>query len=330
MKTFINYNILKLLKSKALMLVSGSLILSSCVIYTGGYSETDGVYYDPNSDSLPQGYSGNYGNQVDDYYDYDNSIIHQSMKNKNLSSDRYGSYNSTDWGSYAGTETYYSGFNNYGWGSNYYGWGNSYFPSRWGMGWNMSFNWGWGMPYYNNFYDPYWGYGGGYYPYGYGYGFGYNYYPSYGNAYYIPRGTRNTNGNRLQGMLRENSLRNNNSYGNSTYSNGGRNQGMINNNGGRNTDNMGSYRNPQRNSFPNQNDSNIRNNGNIRNNSGMRNSTPMPQQNNGNFRTRNFDSGSSNSGGMRSSGGNFGGSMNSGSNSGGSVRSSGGFRSGGR
>jgi hypothetical protein len=37
----------------------------------GGYSETDGVYYDPNKDTLPEGVIINDGgNRVGEYYDY--------------------------------------------------------------------------------------------------------------------------------------------------------------------------------------------------------------------------------------------------------------------
>jgi uncharacterized membrane protein YjdF len=46
MKNINNTSLLNLIKSKGLILISSSFLLTSCVIYTGGYSETDGVYYD--------------------------------------------------------------------------------------------------------------------------------------------------------------------------------------------------------------------------------------------------------------------------------------------
>ena len=71
MKNFNNKSLFNLIKSKGLLLIAGSSLLTSCIVYTGGYSETDGVYYDPNKDTLPAGtYGGNFGNQVDDYYNY--------------------------------------------------------------------------------------------------------------------------------------------------------------------------------------------------------------------------------------------------------------------
>ena len=72
MKKFTHKNLLGLLKSKAVLAISSSLILTSCVIQTGGYSETDGVYYDPNRDTLPEGTVMNSGNRVGEYL----SLIH--------------------------------------------------------------------------------------------------------------------------------------------------------------------------------------------------------------------------------------------------------------
>ena len=39
-----------LLRSKVVLTVLGGFILSSCGATMGGYTETDGVYYDPNKD----------------------------------------------------------------------------------------------------------------------------------------------------------------------------------------------------------------------------------------------------------------------------------------
>ena len=48
-------NTLNSIKKQALFLAAGSFILVSCGTQMGGYSETDGVYYDPNKDTLPEG-----------------------------------------------------------------------------------------------------------------------------------------------------------------------------------------------------------------------------------------------------------------------------------
>ena len=66
------------LKSRGLLTVVGGLLMMSCVPQMG-YSETDGVYYDPNRDTLPEGTVMNSGNRVGEYYDYqanDLSLIH--------------------------------------------------------------------------------------------------------------------------------------------------------------------------------------------------------------------------------------------------------------
>lgn len=335
MKNFNNYKVMDLIKSKALIMVSSSMLLTSCIIQTGGYSETDGVYYDPNRDTVPQGYAGNTGNQVDQYYNYsddDMSLYERSQKNQQMSDGRYGSYES-DWGDYTGTQTYYSSnYNNFGWGG-YSVWGSPYYPSRWGMsmgfGWNpwgMS-NWGW-----NNYFDPYWGWsygnywGNNYYPSYYGYGGNY-----YGNNYYRPDYRRSSsNGSRLDGMLRENSVRN--------QSNGFRNNngGFRADNSGVRSGNNGGFRNPDNSGVRTGNNGGFRNpgtnSGNVRtDNGGFRNTTPRSYesqapvrsnpapQNNGGFR-----SGSSGGFGGSSSGG--GGGFRSG---GGSSGGGGGFRSGG-
>ena len=51
MKKNIHPNLWGLLKSKAVLGVSAGMLMVSCGAYTGGYSETDGVYYDPNTDT---------------------------------------------------------------------------------------------------------------------------------------------------------------------------------------------------------------------------------------------------------------------------------------
>lgn len=155
MKNINNKHLLNLIKSKALILIASSSLLTSCVIYTGGYSETDGVYYDPNKDSLPAGsYSGSYGNQVDDYYNYQDtypSIYDNNQQNIQDQNNRYALTNDSDWGSYTGTETNYTSFNNWGYGGwgmgfGYGGFGGWGYPGYGIYGWNSPFNsWGWGL-----------------------------------------------------------------------------------------------------------------------------------------------------------------------------------------
>ena len=74
---------MQLLKSNAVLAILGGLILSSCGATMGGYSETDGVYYDPNTDTIPVGVVMNSGNQVGDYYDYQ----YKDDQNKYLNSE---------------------------------------------------------------------------------------------------------------------------------------------------------------------------------------------------------------------------------------------------
>ncbi|NAW51849.1 vitellogenin ii [Elizabethkingia argentiflava] len=176
--------------------------LTSCASYLNGYTETDGAYYDPQRDSVPD--YGTYASserQIGDYYSYDDvpngqSVIRQGQDNQKAQKERYKNWNGvntdSDWGEYTGTQTYVS-HNYYGgmWGS-YYGWGG----------------------YYPYFYNPYWGFGwgypavswrigfgwAGYYP-GWGYdpfgGWGYPYYGAYYRAGYYrpPYRTRYVGGN---------------------------------------------------------------------------------------------------------------------------------------
>ena len=118
MKNFNNKSLFNLIKSKGLLLIAGSSLLTSCIVYTGGYSETDGVYYDPNKDTLPTGtYGGNFGNQVDDYYNYQvkyPSIYDNNQQNLQEQQNRYSKplTNDSAWGTFTGTATNYSTFTN--------------------------------------------------------------------------------------------------------------------------------------------------------------------------------------------------------------------------
>lgn len=214
MKANIQKKLLRTLKSKMFLAFSGSMLLVSCGVYTGGYSETDGVYYDPNTDTLPVGVVTNdYGNRVGEYYDYQEQsagIIQRSQQNEKEYNNRYYNENwsnadntSSDWGTYSGSETRY---NTWGYGYYPYGYGLGFYsPYRmwggFGMGYGLSLGFGWGSPWgwgYDPFYSfsPWgWGYGSmygwGYNPWGwnrfynpyYGYYGGY-YSPYYGGGYY--------------------------------------------------------------------------------------------------------------------------------------------------
>lgn len=310
--------------------VSASMLLTSCVVYTGGYSETDGVYYDPNKDTLPMGYNGEQSeNEVGGYYDFNKNkgVIERNQENRREADNRFRpkynvSQSDSDWGTYTGTEVNY--YNNsyhspfWGWNSfgfSPYGWNRWGSPWGWGSGfnlgwnnwsgWNFGFNWGWGSPWYGgHFYSP-WRYG-----YGLGYGFydpffyggGYYGYPYYGRAYnYYPR--------RVSGPNRVPINPNNGVYRNPSYNNMrmgyGNSAPRIRSNGNMRTP---AYQQNRNNSYPQNN--------------GYRQSYP-----NTNMRSNSYDGGfrnSSPSGGFRSGGGFGGGSV------GGGMRSGGGMRTGGR
>ena len=354
MKNINNKSLMNFIKSKGLILVASSFLLTSCVIYTGGYSETDGVYYDPNKDSLPLGAYPSNNNQVDNYYNYQDtypSIYDNNQQNLQDQQGRYALSNDSDWGSFTGTETNYTSFNNWGWGGMGmgmgFGWGGGFggwgYPG-WGMGWNSPFNsWGWGMGFGwgwgNSFYSP-WGWGGGFYDPFWGAGYG-----GWGGGHNIIYGRSGANGGRLNGMISQNRVGNRtagrfngiNTSGmrqNLDIRNtvGTRNSGIRtqndafrnNNNGMRTYPNNGGIRNSNngiRQNYPNGNvRQNPNYNGGVRttpNNGGVR-TTP----NNGGFRNETFSApqrSGGNSGGFNSGGG-----MRSGGSSGG-----GGMRSGG-
>lgn len=183
MKKNITQKLFAALKSKGILAISGGLLAVSCGTQVSAYSETDGVYYDPNRDTMPEVVASR-GNQVGDVYEYNDADIYDNVP--------YGNYDkkhkvwhdngasASDWGNYAGTETFYSS-----WGDPFYG----YFSPYWGSSFGMSF--GWGSPWYGYGYSPY-GLYSGYYGYyspfysGY-YGSMFNYYsPYYG--YYSPYG----------------------------------------------------------------------------------------------------------------------------------------------
>lgn len=339
MKKNIFKNLCELLNSKMILAISSGLILASCGTQMGGYSETDGVYYNPEKDTLPEGVVMNdEGNSVGEYYDYqDSTYVDQNVRSRDWQENsKYWEDNSqnSDWGNYAGSET---NFNNWGWNS--FGYWNS--PFYWRSGLSFGMNWGWYDPFWSYGYSPYWGFAGSYNPYwgwnspyygGYGsyYG-GYNpYYYGYSSMYPYYRSGANgrlynsyQNGNK-GGLLRQ-----------GTSNNGFRNQGVltsprtqsqqgINNNGFRNPGssprpqnqqgvNNNGFRNPQiRNNTPQQNTPRNTTPRNVTPRSNDRPTYQTPQRSpqptirsndNGGFRSGGgFNGGSSSGGGSRSGG----------------------------
>lgn len=357
MKRNIHKNLLGMLKSKGILAVASGLLLMSCGAQMGGYSETDGVYYDPNKDTLPEGViiNGNEGNRVGEYYDYyqdDSNLVQNAQINAAQQDNRYSNWNNSnwngnatdsDWGNFAGNETNYydNSWGMMGWGSPW-GWGGG-FGSYWGSGWGMGMSFGWGNSWGWGGYNPYWGMG---WNYGWNNYWGYNPYWGgyYGNPYWgwggyynrIPYARSGANGR--FGTSGPGAYRTNNSALKSAYNNGA---GFRNNNssmragsyrqptnmniGGYRTNN-GGYRNPNNGMRPNMNNGvrstrpNYNYNQQQQSQPRYRNESTRPSDNGG-FRSGGFNSGSS-SGGFRGGSSGGGGGMRSGGG--------GGFRSGGR
>lgn len=193
MKRNISESFFGKLKSNMILAVSGGMLLVSCGAQMGGYSETDGVYYDPGRDTLPQGTVMERGNRVGEDYNYQDSA-YVDNDDRYLRDRKYRDWDRTkrhtsdsDWGTYAGTDvTYNSWYSPYVY--NFYpsfGW-NSYFGM--GYGYGMGYGLGYYSPLYS-MYDPFWNYSMfGYSPYfSYGYGGYYGYSPYYGyGGYYDP------------------------------------------------------------------------------------------------------------------------------------------------
>lgn len=174
------------LKSLGILMVSGCMLLVSCGAQMGSYSETDGLYYDPNKDIIPEpNYTYISPGSEDTFIEQEEDsqgIIEQNLQNQIENQNRYNNWNGasqSDWGSYAGTESNYY-MNNWGWGmGSGFGWGFNnpwMWGNRWGMGagfgwgWNDPFMWGngWGMNFGFGWNDP-WMWGGRW---GMGMGFG--------------------------------------------------------------------------------------------------------------------------------------------------------------
>lgn len=259
-----------MLKSKGVLAVASGLLLMSCGAQMGGYSETDGVYYDPNKDTLPEGViiNGNEGNRVGEYYDYyqdDTNLIQNAEMNAAQQNNRYSNWNDSnwnsnatdsDWGNFAGSQTNYydNSWGMMGWGSPW-GWGGG-FGSYWGSGWGMSMSFGWGSPWgWNNGWgwgNPYWGmynpYWGGYYgnPY-WGWGGHYHRVPYARSGANGRFGTSGTGAYRTNNSLLKGSYNNGSGFRNNTSGmRPGSSYRPSNNEGYRNnTNNNGGYRNQE-------------------------------------------------------------------------------------
>lgn len=332
MKKFTYKNLLEMLKSKAVLAVSGALVLTSCTIQTGGYSETDGVYYDPNRDTLPEGVVMNSGNQVGDYYDYtatDNQNVYLNSDNRNQ---KWQDSQNSDWGNFTGTETYYSdnwGYYPYGYYNGFsfgFGYGGAFggYYSPWGFGYNPWY--GYYSPWYG-YYSPWYGYYNPYY-YGYNYYSPYGYYSPYNYGYNaVPYKRRGAEGMSIGNVNRNSNVSGIRNADRPGFRNTNTNGGFRNDNG---------YSNPKVTpNYPNNSQPRIRNTypNATPNDNGPRYQAPV-RSNDGGFRTRG-ESGirSGNDGGFRSGGesgirsGNSGGFRSGGFNSGSSssgTRSSGG------
>ena len=312
MKNSTYKNLSEILRTKVVLGVAAGLLLVSCGSQMGGYTETDGVYYDPNKDVIPEGIVMPEPNQVDEVYAYESdsaSIIEQNQQNQAAQKNKYQTWNGTesDWGTYAGTEQniYYNNYNTWGWNpygyySPYYGWGNGWNIGI-GFGWN---NWGW-----NPYWDPYFGYGGyGYYNPWYGYyspyyGGYYGYNPYYYGGYYYPRNNYKRSG--ADAITRGNGFQNSN---NRSFNN------RMNTN---NSNNSGFRTTPPRNTNPNMTQP-------------PQNSNPsrfrsVPRQEPRQYEAPRQEPRRNDWGGSSNSGGGF----RSGGSSSGSSSSGGGFRSGG-
>ena len=280
MKDYTYKNLFSSLLTKGGMAILSSLALISCGIQSG-YTETDGIYYDPKSDKIEQRIAWQNTRYEDDYYRHEESIIGQSQKNQKQQNEKYNNKNwgnnqkiktSSDWGVYTGTQNNYY-YDSYSvWGSPYsfyspyyFGYYNSYFGNYY-SGWNLGFSWGNPWAYYNSYYwnaNPYWGYSGYYSPWYYNpfyspyYGgyYDYYYYPNYyERGYYPDRNYRKSSadqtfrGNNSNKYWGNNSSSTYNDRGFERNSSWGRNDNFESNNTWRNNTPTPP---PTTNSFPN-------------------------------------------------------------------------------
>ena len=88
MKDYTYKNLFSSLLTKGGMAILSSLALISCGIQSG-YTETDGIYYDPKSDKIEQRIAWQNTRYEDDYYRHEESIIGQSQKNQKQQNEKY-------------------------------------------------------------------------------------------------------------------------------------------------------------------------------------------------------------------------------------------------
>lgn len=196
MKNLIYKNYLAPYLSKGVMAILGGITLISCGAMMDGYTETDGIYYDPNTDKIEQKIAWQEPQQ--EVYNHETGIIGQSQKIQKQQNERYNNKNwgnnqqisTSDWGTYTGTYDTYQ-YNTWGYpyynsfySPYYFGSYNSYFGNY--FSWNMSYHWGypWGYNYYSPYHYGYYNYWGGMYNPWYGY------YSPYYRGYYGYRGYR--------------------------------------------------------------------------------------------------------------------------------------------
>ena len=308
MKKNIHTNILEILKSKWALGISAALLVVSCGTQMGGYSETDGVYYDPNKDTLPEGIVY-HGNEVGNEYNYEDSYIEDVRSREWKKNSVYWDDNATssDWGSYSGTETHIYN-DNWDWGSP---WG--YYNPYWGSRFSLGFSWGWGWndpfmygyhPYYYG-YSPYWNYYGNFNPYWY---YNNTYYGYYSPYYYGPayRSQRSGANGRIYNSYQGGQLRQNNNSSGFRISN--QSDAFRNSTGVRNMQAPRSGSDSPRFRTPQQRSSSMQEaqprysppRQQPRYESTPRPQPTSPRSNDGGFRSGGFDRGSSSGGGIRS------------------------------
>lgn len=312
MKNNIKCNFFSPFLNKSLLTILGGLALASCGSVPEGYTEADGIYYDPSVDKLERITMRETPNQVGERYEYhteseSSKIIEQAVRNQEQQAEKYKNWggekqnisSSSDWGTYTGTQNNY--YNNYSWGYPYYyngvipspyffGGYNSYFGSRYNYGWSLGFSWG--SPYYYNpygygYYNP-WYYNNYYSPYYYS---PYNYYPPYRGRYYEPYYRYNTpqrNYRRSdEDPIYRGRVESNRNYNNTNRSNNYNNRGY--NWGGQSTERDNSWRNSP---------------SNIGNRDSNWNRNQQPTQRDNSWRNSSSDNGNrGNSGGFRRAGG---------------------------
>lgn len=139
------------LRSKGILVLSGALLLVSCGAQMGIYTETDGIYYDPKKDIIPERSYAYYESTAGDTWGeeaQEPGIIEQNRQNELQNRNRYNSWSGvsqSDWGTFAGTESSFNSWNNWGWGGFGWGWNDPWmWGGRWGMG--LGFGWGWNDP----------------------------------------------------------------------------------------------------------------------------------------------------------------------------------------